>query len=336
LNNTLEFITNNGINNVATINASPDIVPVLALQASTIQLNAANTRTLSFSSVGVSTSGLNFSSAVCYASNINFNYPLIIEQDTALNTSTAGVAMKIIGHDFQTGAVQHQLVMGYRAFDGANFIQAVWPGSGLEDLSIEAYPLTVNDGTLSTVFGGLSPFAIQTNQPVKLTDTFISSGVVSTPSLLVSSINGYAAGPAFTNNLMLSTMELYAASTTLMYWDSVTTSDNINSSGYDAVVGINGNYKIGASFQFVSGGSADEVEFFILKNDAVISQSGGIIELENNAELVTYVESIEPLINGDKIQIGCYTANSNVFVSTINGTVIQSPAVILTMYKVDS
>jgi hypothetical protein len=167
-------------------------------------------------------------------------------------------------------------------------------------------------------------------------DTIITPGVLSTPSLLVSSINGYAAGPAFTNNLMLSTMELYAASTTLMYWDSTTTSDNINTSGYDAVVGINGNYKIGASFQFISGGTTDEVEFFILKNDAVISQSGGIVEVENNQELVTYVESIENLVNGDKIQIGCYTANSNVYVSTINGNVIQSPACILTMYKVDS
>jgi hypothetical protein len=337
LNNTLEFISNNGINNVATINTNPLTVPVLALQGSTIQLNAANTRTVSFSSIGVSTSGLNFSSAVCYASNINFNYPLILEQDTALNTSTAGVAMKIIGHDFQTGAVQHQLIMGYRAFDGANFITAVWPGQGLEDLTIEGYPVSMNDGTLSTIFGGPTGYAVQTQQRVQLAgDTIITPGILSTPSILVSSINGYAAGPAFTNNLMLSTMELYAASTTLMYWDSVTTSDNINSSGYDAVVGINGNYKIGASFQFVSGGATDEVEFFILKNDAVISQSGGIIELQNNAELVTYVESIEPLINGDKIQIGCYTANSNVFVSTINGNVIQSPAVILTMYKVDS
>jgi hypothetical protein len=245
--------------------------------------------------------------------------------------------MKIIGHDFQTGAVQHQLIMGYRAFDGANFITAVWPGQGLEDLTIEGYPVSMNDGTLSTIFGGPTGYAVQTQQRVQLAgDTIITPGILSTPSILVSSINGYAAGPAFTNNLMLSTMELYAASTTLMYWDSVTTSDNINSSGYDAVVGINGNYKIGASFQFVSGGATDEVEFFILKNDAVISQSGGIIELQNNAELVTYVESIEPLINGDKIQIGCYTANSNVFVSTINGNVIQSPAVILTMYKVDS
>jgi hypothetical protein len=336
VNNQLEFIGLGGIDKVATINTNPELVPALLVQASTIQLNTTNVRTQSFSSVGVSTSGLNFSSAVCYASNINFNYPLIIEQDTAGNISTAGVAMKIVGHDFQTGAAQHHLVMGYRAFDGANFITAVWPGQGLEDLTIEGYPVSMNDGTVSTIFGGPTGFAVQTQQRVQLAgDTIITPGILSTPSILVSSINGYDARPALTNNLMLSTMELFAASTTLMYWDSTTTRDNINTSGYDAVVGVNGNYKIGASFQFVSGGATDEVEFFLLKNDAVISQSGGIIELENNAEAVTYVESIESLVNGDKIQIGCYTANSNVFVSTINGNVIQSPACILTMYKVD-
>lgn len=121
-----------------------------------------------------------------------------------------------------------------------------------------------------------------------------------------------------------------------MAWSNVTTSANINTSGYDVVVGRNGAYKIGASFQFISGGASDEVEFFLLKNDSVISQSGGIIQVQNNEELVSYVESIEELVNGDKIQIGCFTNSIGVFVSTINGNVIQSPAVILTMYKVDS
>jgi hypothetical protein len=130
-------------------------------------------------------------------------------------------------------------------------------------------------------------------------------------------------------------MELYAASTTLMYWDSVSPSSNINSSGYDVVVGVDGTYKIGASYQFISGGTSDEVEFFLLKNDSVISRSGGIVEVANNQEIVQYAEILETCLNGDKIQAGCYTANSGVFVSTINGNVIQSPAVILTMYKVD-
>jgi hypothetical protein len=130
-------------------------------------------------------------------------------------------------------------------------------------------------------------------------------------------------------------MELYNASTTLMYWSTVTTSSNINTSGYDVVPGLNGTFKIGTSFQFVSGGGTNEVEFFLLKNNNVISQSGGIIEVQNNQEIVTYVEVIEPLVNGDTIQVGCYTVGTGVFVSTIQGNVIESPAVILTMYKVD-
>jgi hypothetical protein len=284
----------------------------------------------------VSTTAVKYTSTLnYYASNTDFNYPLVLEHDAA-GSGTAGMAMRLIGTNLTTGAVVHELQMGWRAADGANYIQALWPGHNLEDLSIEAAPVSINDGALSTVFGGPGGWSIQTQQRMQLAgDTIITPGVLSTPSILVSSINGNPAPKAFTNNLMLSTMELYAASTTLMYWDSTTTSENINTSAYDAVVGVNGNYKIGASFQFLSGGASDEVEFFILKNDAVISQSGGIIELENNAELVSYVESIESLVNGDKIQIGCYTSNANVFVSTINGNVIQSPACILTMYKVD-
>jgi hypothetical protein len=120
-----------------------------------------------------------------------------------------------------------------------------------------------------------------------------------------------------------------------MYWDSTTTSSNINTSAYDAQVRVTGAYKIGASFQFVSPGSSDEVEFFILKNNSVISQSGGIVEVLNNAEEISYAESVEQLIEGDTIQIGCFTNGSAVYVSTVNGNVIQSPACILTMYKID-
>jgi hypothetical protein len=68
----------------------------------------------------------------------------------------------------------------------------------------------------------------------------------------------------------------------------------------------------------------------------VISQSGGIQQVENNQEIVSYVESIETLANGDTIQVGCYTTGTGVYVSTINGAIIQSPAVILTMYRVDT
>lgn len=334
--NSLDFIAPNAVNNVAVINTNSLAIPQLNIAASTINLQAANTAVTSLSSLrhqaissqilslstgNLSTSALQFSTAVSIGSNTAFNYPLLIDWDQA-GSASAGVGLAIQGHSYGTGAVINRLEMGARG-NGNNYIMSVWPGHNLEDLYIDATEVIFNDGNFSTIVN-LDPYGLITN------------GSVSTQGLLVSSINGYAAGPAFTNNLMTSTMELYAASTTLMYWDSTTTSDNINTTGYDAVVGINGNYKIGASFQFISGGATDEVEFFILKNDAVISQSGGIIELQNNAELVTYVESIESLANGDKIQIGCYTANSNVFVSTINGNVIQSPACILTMYKVDS
>jgi hypothetical protein len=385
-------------------------------------------------------SSLTFSTATCVLSNTAFNFPLVIDHDAAGNLSTSGAAIRIAGHSFQDGAAVHELQMGWRSSDAANFITAVWPGQNLEDLSIEAAPLKVTDGTFSTIFNQ-SPYALQTTQAVAVgsisttqlalstIQMYEESGIapaglsslmhigygynisssangfwienyintvdnldfgllgngdggyikswqngrstyselflvantmtlgvdnsviiddnngndyteigptfISTQSLTVNTINGYEAQPALTNNLMLSTMNLFAASTTLMYWDSTTTSDNINTSGYDVVVGVNGNYKIGCSFQFLETGAPAEVEFFILKNDSPIVQSGGIQEVTTNQELITYFEGIEKLANGDKIQIGCFTNSSNLFVSTINGTVIQSPAAILTMYKLD-
>ena len=336
--NTLEFVGVNALNNVDVINLNPPNVPILAIGASTITLDTNNVRMGSVSTIQLSTSAFNFSTATCVGSNTAFNYPLFIEFDHAgATTAAAGAAILVQGHNLGTGAVRNTVELGVRA-NGECFIATSWPGQNLEDFYIDATDLTVRDGTFSTIIN-LDPYGLITSGAISAPQLLVSSieGInLSTQELLVSSINSLPAQPAFTNNLMLSTMELYAASTTLMYWDSTTTSSNINSSGYDAVVGVNGAYKIGASFQFLSGGTTDEVEFFILKNNNVISQSGGIIELQNNAELVTYVESIESLVNGDAIQIGCYTANANVFVSTINGAIIQSPACILTMYRVDT
>jgi hypothetical protein len=359
------------LDNIQKINLNSDLIPNLELQASTINLttnnlqigNGFSTLRASISSLNASTiNGLpvagqtnNFStlnttslywtSTLQYSfSNANgsaYQYPIIIDYDSAGNTSTGGCAIRLQGHNLATGTVRNELQLGYDAASGANYIEAVWPGQNLEDLQIRTSQLTINDSSLSTIIGGNVGFAIQTTQRVSLggagaNATIINNGLLSTTAISISSINGYDAGPAYTNNLALSTFELYAGSTTLMAWSNVTTSANINSSGYDVVVGRNGAYKIGASFQFISGGASDEVEFFILKNDSVISQSGGIIQVQNNEEIVTYVESIESLVNGDKIQIGCFTNNPGVFVSTINGNVIQSPAVILTMYKIDS
>jgi hypothetical protein len=333
--NTLEFITPNALTNVDVINLNPPQIPVLAIGASTITLDANNVTTNSLSTLRLSTSAFSFSTATSVGSNTAFNYPLTIDWDQG-GSAAAGVAIAVQGHSYGTGAVINRLEMGARG-SGENYIMSVWPGHNLEDLYIDSTEVIFRDGTFSTIVN-LDPYGLITTGAISAPQLLVSSvqGIdLSTQSLFVSSINGNDARPAFTNNLMLSTMELYAASTTLMYWDSTTTSSNINTSGYDAVVGVNGHYKIGTSFQFLSGGSPNEVEFFLLKNDSVISQSGGIQEVDVNQEVVSYVELIEPLNNGDKIQVGCYTAGTGVYVSTINGNVIQSPAVILTMYKID-
>jgi hypothetical protein len=279
-------------------------------------------------------SSLNFSSATSYTSNTAFNYPIFIEHDAAGATSGSGAAIAVSGHNYATGAVIQQIEMGWRV-SGENYLMAVWPGHNLEDLNIESAQLQITNGTLSS-FMNYAGHALQTSSDILVGTTQVAPASISTLNLNVSTINGLDARPAFTNNLMLSTMELYATSTTLMYWDSASPSSNINSSGYDIVVGVDGTYKIGTSYQFVSGGSASEVEFFLLKNDTVISRSGGIVEVQNNQEIVQYAEVLETCVNGDKIQAGCFTSGTGVYVSTINGNVIQSPAVILTMYRVDN
>lgn len=119
----------------------------------------------------MSTTSVKYTSTLeWYNSNTNFNFPIRIEQDTAGNSSNAGVAISIKGHDFGTGAVQHELLMGYRSFDGANFITAVWQGQNLEDLVIEGEPVTITDGIVSTIFN-TQPFAMQTTGGVKIGGT---------------------------------------------------------------------------------------------------------------------------------------------------------------------
>jgi hypothetical protein len=276
---------------------------------------------------------LNFSSAVSYSSNTSFNYPIFIDHDAAGATSNSGAAIAVSGHNFTSGAVVQQIEMGWRV-TGENYIASVWPGQNLEDLQIESSQLLITNGVQSS-FMNYAGHALQTGIDIVVGTTQVAPASVSTLSLEVSSINGNDARPAYVNALNLSTMELYAASTTLMYWTNRTAFSNINISGYDAVVGVDGTYKIGTSYQFVSAGSADEVEFFVLKNGSPISYGGGVCEVANNSEIIQYCEIVESLANGDVIQAGCYTNGTGVFVSTITGTAIQSPGVILTMYKVD-
>ena len=319
-------VLGDGIDNVNTINLSANFP--LTVRASTMVIESPFVRTTGFFSTPlVSTNAIvteNVSTVRMGISTI-----LLADQSLPLSPSTLmNVGFAYNNSDFVQGITIENYVNQVDNFD----INLLGNGDG-----VQLYAYGQNRSTTTNMFVKANEVTLDTNLLLISGNsdlTEISPTYVSTLNLNVSSIGAYDSRRAFTNNLMLSTMELYAGSTTLMYWSTVTTSSNINTSGYDVTVGLNGTFKIGASFQFISGGTSDEVEFFLLKNNAVISQSGGIIELENNAELVTYVESIETLVNGDIINIGCYTANSNVFVSTINGTIIQSPAVILTMYSV--
>ena len=123
----------------------------------------------------VSTTSLKYTSTLeWYNSNTQFNIPIRIEQDTAGNLSNAGVAISIKGHDFGTGAAQHELIMGYRSSDAANFITAVWQGQNLEDLSIEGDPVKITDGALSTIFNQ-NPYAVQTTGGVAVG---VGSGII--------------------------------------------------------------------------------------------------------------------------------------------------------------
>lgn len=278
-------------------------------------------------------SSLNFSSATSYTSNTAMNYPIFVEHDAAGATSNSGAAIAVSGHNFSGGAVVQQIEMGWRV-SGENYIASVWPGQNLEDLQIESSQLLITNGVQSS-FMNFAGYALQTGNDILVGTTLVAPQSISTLALNVSSINGNDAQPAYLNALTTSTLLLYAGSTTLMSLDSRTAFSNINISGYDAVVGLNGTYKIGTSFQFISPGSADEVEFFVLKNNSPISYGGGVCQVQNNQNIIQYCEIVETLVNGDSIQVGCFTNGANVYASTTTGTAIVSPAMILTMYKVD-
>jgi len=161
LNNTLQFISPNAIDNVDVINTNPPSIPQMAIGASTIFMDAVNTRIPSLSSLA-----LQFSTASCFNSNGNFTTALNIVQDTA-GSATGGVQISVEGRSLTTGAVRNVLNMGFRASDGVNFVQAVWPGQNLEDLAIEGDPVRITDGALSTIFNQ-NPYALQTTGGVAI------------------------------------------------------------------------------------------------------------------------------------------------------------------------
>jgi len=159
--NTLQFETPNAIDNVDVINLNPLVIPALNIGASTIFMDAVNTRIPSLSSLA-----LQFSTASCFNSNGNFTTALNIVQDTA-GSATGGVQISVEGRSLTTGAVRNVLNMGFRASDGVNFVQAVWPGQNLEDLAIEGDPVRITDGALSTIFNQ-NPYALQTTGGVAI------------------------------------------------------------------------------------------------------------------------------------------------------------------------
>jgi len=157
--------------------------------------------------------------------------------------------------------------------------------------------------------------------------------------ITVSSINGKPFPPedyAYLNCLSLSSVNLPAGSTFLVNWTDKTVDSNINFTGTDIVVGASGLYKIGASYQFNNQSSSDVVRFFFLKNDTPIANTASFQTIANNTELVVYSEILDTLGNGDKIQMGLFTASSDVYLSTLgspSAEVPVSPAAIGTIYK---
>jgi len=167
LNSFTQFATPNTLDNCIQLNINGPAIPSFTLNASTINLATNNTFTPSLSTLRLSTSALNFSSATCVLSNTVFNVPLFIDYDSAGNTTTGGCAIRLAGHNLSAGAVRNELWMGYRASDGVNYIQAVWPGQNLEDLNLEGDPVRITDGALSTIFNQ-NPYAVQTTGGVAI------------------------------------------------------------------------------------------------------------------------------------------------------------------------
>jgi hypothetical protein len=329
----LQFVGGNSfIDNVNLINTNPLNVPVLAIGASTIQLNTANTFTLSLSTTnlkttGLATSSIAFSTARYTGSNTGFYYPIIIDQDHAQSTvATAadGAGIQIRGHNFQTGAIQNVLDMGVRG-NGENYIMALWPGLNLEDLYIDATEVIFRDGVFSTIIN-LDPYGL------------ITTGAISAPSLLVSTINGgVPSTPTGTGTIGvpgISTVQL-ALSTIQMAEQSglVSPPSSIMNLvfGYNASTGINGfylenNLNTIDNFDFGLEGNADG-EYIKSWTNARSSYS----ELFINANQLTLgVDSsviIDDNATGDFTEIGpTYISTQALAVSTINDVVFpQQP-----------
>jgi hypothetical protein len=316
--------------------------------ASYLNTNIFSTLTTS----SIVTSSINFSTARYTGSNPGFYIPIILDQDHAQpggSTAADGVSLQIKGHNFATGAIQNTVEMGVRG-NGEGFILSYWPGVDLEDFYIDAtdtifrnsagVSTIINQGSFYAVRSATGAVVVPIVSTLSLTTSSIVANVgvfqtVSTQSLLVSSIIGNDARPAYTNNFQTSTMTLTASVPELGYWNSASPSSNINTSGYDCIVGVNGTYKMGCRIQGFNGsgggGGTEEILLNFLKNSSTLTNVQTTQELDNNSEESIYMECLVPCVNGDNLQVQYFSSDNNIQVFAT----ATSPAAILTVYKID-
>lgn len=208
-------------------------------------------------------------------------------------------------------------IVGLSSINGSPYS----PGGGGGGAISEFSTLSVSSMSVSSFVGdagNLSTLAVSTinSKPFPLPDT-----------------------SAYINLYSLDNVNLPTASTLLVNWTNRTVDSNINFTGTDIVVGESGTYKIGASYQFNNqSGSGDVVRYFFLKNDSPYPNSASYQSILNNTEQVCYSEIVDTLLNGDKIQMGLYTASADIYLSTLGspvpGVIPDSPAAIGTIYKI--
>ena len=251
------------------------------------------------------TSTLAFSTATSVGSNTLFNYPLVIDYDTAGNTTTAGVAIAVQNHNFGTGAVINRIEMGARA-NGANYIMSLWPGQNLEDLYIDSTEVIFNDGNFSTIVNS-DPYGLQTNG-------IIQAGNISTVALECSTINGVEL-PFRYGSFTANNTQLVTASNTAT--DAVLDTTEIGSgvilaSPTQVRVQATGVYRILASPQFATtSGGQNVADLWIVLNGTAVPRTNSQMTIQNNGQVFSSVEVILALNNGDAVGCAFGSADSN-------------------------
>ena len=265
------------------------------------------TATDKFSTLG--TSSFTFSTATSIGSNTDFNYPIVLDYDQAGNTTTAGVAIAIRGHNFGSGAVVNQLEFGARA-TGENYIMSVWPGQNLEELVIDATDVNFRDSDGFSTIVNQNPYGVATNG-------IIRAPVLSTQSLNVSTVNGYP----------LPWVSTYqgSASTFIVDGTASTTPQLIGQISFP----YEGDYFITQKVAFtkVTGGSAQDCHGVLILNDtaALPTFPGGEYAMaalpyinENNASSFTTLVSNIGLVSTLTKNIYYYDATGNNYTASLD------------------